>query len=87
MKYLHRALGSLAGGARFEVTLRGAAARVCLIDDENYPAFLDGEEFEYHGGFHDVGTVVMEVPYDGYWYLVVDSNARRITVQVSQIFD
>ncbi|GAB1509152.1 hypothetical protein JCM33774_11930 [Actinophytocola sp. KF-1] len=67
--------------------MRGAAARVCLIDDENYPAYLDGAEYEHHGGFHDVGTVVVEVPYDGYWYLVVDGSERRITVQVSEVID
>jgi hypothetical protein len=30
---------------------------------------------------------VLEVPYDDHWYLVVDSNHRRIRVQVTQIFD
>lgn len=40
-----------------------------------------------HGGFYDVSPVVLEVPYDDYWYLVVDSNPRRIRAGVSQVFD
>lgn len=87
MEHLYWNLGSVAGGAQFEVGLRGSTARVCLMDGENYQAYLDGDEYEYHGGFWDVSPVVLEVPYDGYWYLVVDSNVRRISVDVAQIFD
>jgi hypothetical protein len=85
--HLYWELGSCAGGARFEVRLRGSTARVCLMDIDHYRAYLDGGEYEYHGGFFNVTPVVLEVPYDDHWYLVVDSNDRRITVQVSQIFD
>ena len=87
MEHLYWDLGSFAGGAHFEVCLRGSTARVCLMDVEHYQAYLDGNEYEYHGGFWDVSPVVLEVPYDGYWYLVVDSNARRISVEVAQMFD
>jgi hypothetical protein len=31
--------------------------------------------------------VLLEVPYDDYWYLVVDSNDRKIKVSVAQVFD
>ncbi|MFI7676359.1 DUF1883 domain-containing protein [Actinophytocola sp. NPDC049390] len=87
MEHLYWDLGSLAGGARFEVELRGSTARVCLMDVDHYQAYLDGDEYEYHGDFYDVSPVVLEVPYDDHWYLVVDSNPRRIRVQFTQIFD
>ena len=87
MEHLYWDLGFVAGGAQFEVGLRGSTARVCLVDSEHYQAYLDGDEYEYHGRFWDVRPVVLEVPYDEYWYLVVDSNVRRISVEVAQIFD
>jgi uncharacterized protein DUF1883 len=87
--HLRFELGSLAGGAYFEVKLRGSTARVCLMDSDHYQVYLDGEdeEYEYYGDFYDVSPVVLEVPYDGYWFLVVDSNPQRIKVEVGQIFD
>ncbi|NAS27481.1 DUF1883 domain-containing protein [Herbidospora sp. NEAU-GS84] len=87
MDHLYFDLGSVAGGACFEVELRGSAARVCLMDDDEYQAYLDGDAYEYYGGFYDVSPVELEVPYDGYWYLVIDSNGRRVKVRVAQIFD
>jgi hypothetical protein len=57
------------------------------MDISNYRAYLDGDEYEFFGGFYDVSPVVLEVPYDDFWYLVVDSNIRRVKVQVTQIFD
>lgn len=86
MEHLYWDLGSVAGGARFEVELRGSAARVCLMDSDHYQAYLDGDEYEYYGGFQDVGPVVLEVPYDDDWYLVIDGNDRRVEVQVAQVF-
>jgi hypothetical protein len=85
--HLYWDLGSCAGGARFEVELRGSTARVCLMSSGDYDAYRDGDEYEYHGGFYDVSPVILDVPYDDYWYLVVDSNPRRITVELSQVFD
>jgi hypothetical protein len=87
VEHLYWDLGSCAGGARFEVELRGSIARVCLMGVDHYEAYLDGDEYEYHGGFYDVSPVELEVPYDDDWYLIVDSNYRRISVQVTQIFD
>jgi len=85
--HLYFDLGSCPGGALFEVSLRGSTARVCLIDDDEYQSYLDGDDYEYHGGFFDVNPVVLEVPYDDYWYLVVDSNDRHVRVAFSQLYD
>jgi hypothetical protein len=87
MEHLYWDLGSFAGDAQLEVTLRGSTARVMLMDRDEYQAYLDGGEYEFYGGFFDFSPLVLEVPYDAHWYLVVDSNPRRITVQVEQIFD
>ncbi|MGV9774429.1 DUF1883 domain-containing protein [Streptosporangium sp. NPDC003464] len=87
MEHLYWDLGSRAGGACFEVELRGSTARVCLMDSEHYQGYLDGDEYEYYGGFFDVSPVVLEVPYDDYWYLVIDSNGRRLKAAVTEVFD
>ncbi len=63
MDHLYWDIGSCAGGACFEVKLRGSAARVCLMDVDDQ-AYLDGEAYEYHGGFCDVSSVALKVPYD-----------------------
>lgn len=40
------------------------------MDSDNYQAYLDGDEYEYHGGFWDVSPITLEVPYDDYWYWI-----------------
>ncbi|MET7338829.1 DUF1883 domain-containing protein [Nonomuraea sp. NPDC005650] len=74
-------------GACFEVDWRDSTARVCLMDSEEYQAYLDEEEYQYHGGFFDYSPIILRVPYDHYWYLVVDSYDRVKGVSVDQIFD
>jgi hypothetical protein len=46
VQHLYWDLGSYAGGACFEVDWRGSTARVCLMDDDDYQAYLDGDEYE-----------------------------------------
>lgn len=87
MEHLWFDLGGCAGGTELAVQLRGSSARVCLMDSDEYQAYLDGDEYEYHGGFFDVSPVVLEVPYDDDWYLVVDSYHGRIKVKYEEIFD
>ncbi|MFI6180186.1 hypothetical protein ACIA8R_31910 [Nonomuraea sp. NPDC051191] len=39
-----------------------------------------------NGGFYDVSPIVLQVPHDDYWYLVVDSY-DRVKASVAQIYD
>ncbi|MEV4118491.1 DUF1883 domain-containing protein [Micromonospora sp. NPDC049645] len=87
MDHLYWNLGTCAGGAVFEIELRGSTARVCLMDGDEYQAYLDDEEYEFFGGFYDLTPVILEVPYDDHWFLVVDSYPDRIRVTVNQVFD
>ncbi len=57
------------------------------MDADEYQDYLDGAEYEFHGGFFNLSPVVLQVPYDYQWYLIVDSYPDRITVEVSQVFD
>ncbi|MET9002061.1 DUF1883 domain-containing protein [Amycolatopsis sp. NPDC004169] len=81
MEHLWHEIGSCAGGARFELTLRGCAARICLMDAEDYQAYRDEDEDGYqcyYGGFWETSPVELVLPYDGFWYLVIDSYPGRI---------
>jgi hypothetical protein len=87
MEHLWFDLGGCAGGTRLEIQLRGSSARACLMDASEYQAYLDGNEYEYHGSFYDFSPVVLEVPHDDDWYLVVDSYHGLIRVKYEEIFD
>ncbi|MBQ1041442.1 DUF1883 domain-containing protein [Micromonospora sp. C72] len=87
MEHLWFDLGGCAGGTQLAVHLRGSSARVSVMDADEYQAYLDGDEYEYHGSFFDVSPVVLEVPYDDDWYLVVDSYHGRIKVKYEEVFD
>ncbi|WP_327034867.1 DUF1883 domain-containing protein [Micromonospora ureilytica] len=87
MNHLYWDLGECATGALFEIGLRGSTARVCLMDGDEYQAYVDGDEYEFFGGFYDLTPVVLEVPYDDHWWLIVDSNPDRIRITVNQVFN
>jgi hypothetical protein len=87
LEHLWREIGSCAGGAQFELELRGSTARVCLMDADNYQAYLDEDEYEFHGGFWESSPVGLEIPYDGYWYLVIDSYPGGIEYELTGPFD
>lgn len=48
------------------------------MDAENYQAYCNEEEYEFHGGFWEASPLSLDVPYDGFWYLVIDSYQGRI---------
>jgi hypothetical protein len=86
VEHLWWELGEMAGTAMFEVKMRGSSARVALMDADNYQAYCDNEAYTFYGDFTDTTPSYVQVPYDGYWYLVVDSYPGRIKVWVSQYF-
>jgi hypothetical protein len=57
------------------------------MDGDDYQAYVDGDDYEYYGGFYDFSPIVLQVPYDDYWYLIVDSYDRVKNVTVGQVFD
>lgn len=87
MDHYYFDLGTRAGGARFEVELRGSPARVFLIDADEYRDYCDGDDYEWYGDFFNVSPIVLEVPYDDHWFLVIDSNDRTVKISYQEIFD
>jgi hypothetical protein len=87
VEHLYFDLGVRDEGTRFEVTLRGSAANVYLLDVDQYQAYLDEDEFTYYGGFYDFSPFILEVPYDDHWYLVLDGNERQAKIEFVEIGD
>lgn len=71
----------------FEIGLRGSTARVCLMDGDEYQAYLDGDEYEYFGGFYDVTPVVLEVPYDDHYRLTHTASSERCRLLGVGVFE
>jgi uncharacterized protein DUF1883/TIR domain-containing protein len=72
VQFLHRDLGHQRRGAVVEVTLRGSAANVRLLDPANFQAFRKGRQHRYYGGFYRRSPVRIPVPRDGRWHVTVD---------------
>lgn len=85
VEYLWFDLEYCDGGTLYEVELRGSDANVRLMTADEFGAYCDGEAYEYHGGFYDYTPVVVEVPHDGFWYLVVDAYRDRIKVRYTEV--
>ncbi|MFD6070814.1 DUF1883 domain-containing protein [Amycolatopsis lurida] len=88
MEHLWSEIGSCAGGARFELTLRGTTARVCLMNAENYQAYLDGDEYDlWYSGFWETSPIELVLPHDDFWYLVIDSYPGHVRFWLEGPFD
>jgi Domain of unknown function (DUF1883)/TIR domain len=72
MEYLYRDIGYRKRGDIVEVTLRGNAANVLLLDPTNFSAYKAGRRFTYHGGSYKSSPVRLPVPRSGRWYVVVN---------------
>ncbi|TBM26901.1 MULTISPECIES: DUF1883 domain-containing protein [Hafnia] len=49
-------------------------ANVLLINEKHYDHFCRDSWADYHGGFFSHFPVIIEVPYDGIWNVVVDTH-------------
>jgi hypothetical protein len=72
MNYNYWDLGHQTAGTGVRVTLEGNAANVRLVDSANYRALSAGRQHRYFGGHYNQSPVLLQVPADGHWYVVVD---------------
>lgn len=72
-EYLYWDLGNQRQGAAVVTDWKGNAANIRLLDSSNYRLYFLGETFSFYGpGLASASPVCVEVPYDAYWYAVVD---------------
>jgi len=75
MNYLQSDLGHLPQGSAIEVTLRGSAANVLLLDAANLSSYKRGAGFSYaDGGFFERSPAMLGIPRSGHWHVIVDLN-------------
>ena len=86
MKYTVYQLGNLSRGNIVEVTLRGNAANVLLLDTSNYNNYKNGRRYRYYGGYVKSSPYRVVVPNDGRWFIVINlggySGQVRSSVRV-----
>lgn len=80
MNYLHSNLGHVDGGAVVEVTLRGHAANVLLLDSIGLSNYRAGRGYSYHGGHFTHSPARIKVPHAGSWHVIVDLGGATGTV-------
>lgn len=77
MKFLQWDLKQLSRGTQVQVTLKGNAANVRLMDSSNYNNYKAGRSHRYAGGLIKRSPVTLGVPSSGHWYLVVDMQGLQ----------
>ena len=81
MRFTHYKLGHVAAGTVAEVTLRGSAANVRLMDQSNFNNYKAGRRHRYHGGLAKSSPLRLRVPHSGTWHVTVDMRGLRGTVR------
>jgi Domain of unknown function (DUF1883)/TIR domain len=83
VNFLHYPLGHCERGAIVEVTLRGNAANVRLMDGSNFNNYRNSRDHRYIGGLVQRSPVRLQVPHSGQWHVAVDFQGLRGQANVS----
>ena len=83
MKYQGYDLQQCNKGERIQVTLRGNAANVRLMDSTNYNSYKQGKRHHYYGGLAKQSPVILPIPSSGHWYVTIDLNGLGGSVSSS----
>ena len=81
VKFTHYKLGHVEGGTIVEVTLKGSAANVRLMDQSGFNNFKAGRRHRYHGGLITKSPARLRVPRSGTWHVTVDMQGLRGSVR------
>lgn len=77
MKFNKYNLGNLSKGEIVEVTLKGNAANVRLMNSSNLQSYRNGRRHTYFGGLVTKSPFRISVPSSGVWYVTVDMHGLR----------
>lgn len=72
MQFQQFDLGQLKGGEVVEVTLKGNAANVKLMNSSNFQSYKSGRRHTYYGGHVTRSPYRVSVPSSGRWYVTID---------------
>ena len=77
MKFQEYKLGYQPAGTIVEVTLRGSAANVRLMDSSNLNNYRSGRRHQYWGGLIKRSPARLTIPRASTWYVTVDLQGLR----------
>jgi len=83
MKYQVYDLGNKKRGEVVEITLKGSAANVRLMNSSNYPKYKNGRNHKYYGGLAKSSPIRLQIPNSGRWYVTIDMKGLRGSVRSS----
>ena len=83
MNYQLYKLGSQQRGSTVEVTLKGSAANVRLLNSHNLSLYKKGRQHKFYGGLARKSPVHLQIPQSGQWYVVIDMQGLRGTTRSS----
>lgn len=83
MNFTHYDMGWKSKGTVIEVTLKGSAANVRLMNSTNFQNYKSGRSHRYHGGLAKKSPVRLVVPSSGHWHVTIDMAGLRGTVRSS----
>lgn len=72
MQFVHHDLGNRSGGEVVEITLKGNAANVQLMDSSNFSAYKNRRSYRYQGGHYTRSPIRLQIPRSGHWHVAVD---------------
>jgi len=74
-------LGQLRGSEMVEITLKGSAANVKLMDSSNFSSYKSGRKHSYYGGYVTRSPHKISVPRSGRWYVTIDLGGYSGTIR------
>lgn len=83
MKFTHYDLNFLQKGEVVEITLKGNAANVLLLDSINFSHYKNGRQYKYFGGHMTTSTSKLPIPNSGHWHVVIDLGGYVGSVESS----
>ena len=83
MQFIKHDLGIRSGGEIVEITLKGNAANVRLLDSSNFQNYRSGRRHRYIGGQSKRSPVRLQIPRSGHWYVAVDMGGYKGQVSSS----
>ncbi|MEX0800950.1 MAG: DUF1883 domain-containing protein [Dehalococcoidia bacterium] len=81
MKFQHYDLGQRRAGEVVEVTLKGTAANVRLLDSSNLQSYRSGRRHRFYGGHVKRSPVRLRIPRPGHWHVAIDLGGYSGTVR------
>jgi len=77
MNFTKYDLDNLKKGEVVEVTLKGSAANVRLMNSSNFQNYKNGRRHTYYGGLVTKSPYRIKVPSSGRWYVTIDMQGLR----------